>query len=110
MDPREKNLPKWAQDILRSLRLENVELLQALDTAKLSHNDRATGKVVINLGFGAQNQFPIDDRSVLDFFVNGRKISVMLRENGTLLDINSEGRLHILPRAANCVYATSEDR
>jgi hypothetical protein len=100
----ESKLPKWARDELTQLRgrVSYLEELVRISRGE-AQNSGATGKVIVE---GWDGSFPLYDRTVIRFMVGENKISVMLRENGTLLDINAlHGTLAILPRAANCAYA-----
>lgn len=102
----ETKLPRWARDLLVGLRNENAELTRALATARGVAADGATGRVIADcLG---RDGFPLHDRAQVTFNLPGGKVSCMLRENGTILDINSVGTLHILPRASNSAWVKVE--
>lgn len=108
-DEREDKLPKWARDELLSLRIRIKEMVGALEIANhAAAASGATGKVIA--GVLIHDGFPLDDRIQITFNLPNGKIYVMLRENGTLLDINGSLPIHIMPRAANCAYVNLEDR
>ncbi len=108
MDEREKNLPKWAQDLILVLRLEGREKDRQLAVANKQAAKGSTGKVIADC-LGGEG-FPLDDRAMIRFEVPGGKIDVTLRERGTLLDLNSTGTLLILPRASNSAHFKIEER
>ena len=108
MDEREKNLPKWAQDLILALRLEGREKDRQLDIANKKAAKGSTGKVVADCLGG--DGFWLDDRAVVRFEVPGGKIDVMLRDRGTVLDLNSSGTLLILPQASNSAHFKIEER
>ncbi len=106
-DPREEKLPRWAQDDLNSLRAkiesQAIELAVARNEAPMCD---ATGKVIAD-GMGREG-FPLRDRATVTFHLPNGKVSVMLREHGTLLDLNCSGTMLIMPRAANSAYLKLE--
>ena len=101
-DDREKKLPMWAQDMLLVLRLENREKDRQLAIARKKPPVGATGRITVDCLM--DDGFWIGDRSLVRFKVPGGKIDVMLRENGTLLDLNSDGAMVVLPRASNSIH------
>lgn len=102
-DPREDKLPKWAQDLILSLRLEAHRKNRELDIAnRQAKQDGASGLVIADCLIG--EGFPLNDRAVVQFKLPGGKATVMLRNGGTILDINCDGKMMILPRASNSAY------
>jgi hypothetical protein len=101
-DPREENLPKWVRDKILVLRIKIKDQSDALDIANRRAQDGSSGVVIADdLG---HNGFPLNDRAQVTFHLPGGKVSVMLRENGTVLDINGSGSICVMPRASNCAY------
>lgn len=103
----ETKLPKWAQNSLAVLRADVARLEAACATLKREAANRgATGKVVID---EYPMRIPLGDRSVIRFGLPHQgAISCMLRDGGSILDINSVGTLQIYPKAANSVWLKVE--
>lgn len=103
MDEREAKLPVWVRDELRSLRNKIVEQNNIISIARNeARANGCTGKIIAD---GLLNDgFPLHDRSMINFHLPDGKVSCMLRENGTILDINSNGPMLIRPQASNSAY------
>jgi hypothetical protein len=54
--------------------------------------------------------FPLHDRARVRYQLPNGHVDVMLRENGTLLDINASSAMLILPRASNNAYIKVDER
>ncbi len=108
IDDREKNLPKWAQELLISLRIEGREKDRQLAIArKDARTDGATGLVTAD--YLADEGFPLSDRAMVRFRLPNGNIDVMLREGGTLLELNSSEAMLVLPRAGNSIHVRVVD-
>jgi hypothetical protein len=100
-DIREDKLPAWVRSTLIELRnklneAQGVIAIARCDAAK----NGCTGKVIADSLISSKG-FPLHDRARVRFHLPGGHVDVMLRENGTLLDINASGAMLILPRASN---------
>lgn len=106
--PDENKLPKWARDELILLRsMVEAQAVELAIARKEAPPSEYTGKVIAD-GLG-KDGFPLRDRATVTFHLPNGKVSVMLRENGTLLDLNSSGVMLIMPRAANSAYIQLSD-
>ncbi len=102
----ETKLPRWARDAFTELRNENSDLKRALAMARQEDAIGATGKVTADtLG---RVGFALHDRAQVTFSLPNGNVTCMLRENGSVLDLNSHGSLHILPRASNSAWIVVE--
>ena len=108
-DIREDKLPVWARDKLRELRNKLEECSGLLSLAREEALRKGcTGKVTAE---GIMREgFPLHDRAVVTFRLPNGKIDVMLRENGTLLDLNSSGAMLVRPQASNSVHIQIGER
>jgi hypothetical protein len=102
-----ETLPRWAQQSIRQLQVQNERLSQELAIARGESAARgATGRIVVrDHGFGSS--FAVPDRANVEFYFPDRaKIGAYFRQIGeeTFLEINAEGTLQITPRASNCAY------
>lgn len=103
-------------DSVQSYLLSNAETELATLRNKIAYLERdlaiansvapsrgATGKVIADdLG---HDGFPLNDRAVVTFNLPGGKVSCMLRDNGTALDLNTSGGvLHLVQRTANSAW------
>lgn len=108
-DIRENKLPAWVRGVLLELRNKVSEQANTLAIAREEARENGcTGKVMAD-GL-ARAGFPLHDRAMVTFQVPGGKVDVMLREHGTLLDINSSGRMLVLPNASNSIFIKIEER
>jgi hypothetical protein len=101
--PDETKLPKWVRDELASLRnrVRDLERQASIIRGEAPGNG-ATGKVIADdLG---RDGFPLHDRAAITFHLPAGKVTCMLREDGTILDLNCHGSMRLLPRAANSVW------
>lgn len=103
LDARESKLPKWATDTLAALRNEIADKDRQLAISRRQATDNGATGVVIADCLGGDG-FPLNDRALIDFKLPGGKITVMLRDGSTILDLNSSGSMLILPRASNSAY------
>lgn len=99
----EAKLPIWARDLLRELRnkIEQQENIIAIAGERARANG-CSGKIIAD-GL-IHKGFPLHDRALVEFHLSHGKVSCMLRENGTVLDLNSSGAMLIRPQAANAAY------
>ncbi len=113
IDDREKNLPKWAQELLISLRIENREKDRQLAIArKDARADGATGLVTAD--YLTNDGFPLPDRAAVRFRLPNGNVYVTLREGGTreggkFLSLSTKGPMFVLPRAGNSIYVKIGD-
>ena len=109
-DEREAKLPAWVRSTLIELRNKVAEQDKLLAIAQeKARNDGCTGKVIAE-GLMTKG-FPLHDRAMVTFHLPNGKIDCMLRESGTLLDINaSPSGLVIHPRASNSVFLSVWDQ
>jgi hypothetical protein len=109
-DIREDKLPSWVRSTLLELRNNLAEQRGIVAIAREEANSNGcTGKVVAD-GLLSSKGFPLHDRARVRFLLPNGYVDVMLRDNGTILDINSSSSMLIEPRACNCAYVRVAER
>lgn len=109
-DIREDKLPAWVRSTLLELRNKVTEQATTIAMARSEAQESGcTGKVIAD-SLISNKGFPLHDRARVRFSLPNGYVDVMLRENGTLLDINGSQAMLVAPRASNCAYVRLEDR
>lgn len=109
-DIREDKLPSWVRSTLLELRNNLAEQRGIVALAReQAANSGCTGKVVAD-GLISSKGFPLHDRARVRFLLPNGHVDVMLRENGTIFDVNSSGPMSIEPRASNNAYVRIAER
>jgi hypothetical protein len=109
-DIREDKLPAWVRSTLLELRNKIADQSAVLAVARSeAHVSGCTGKVIAD-SFISSKGFPLHDRARVRYHLPNGHVDVMLRENGTLLDINTSNAMLILPRASNNAYIKVDER
>lgn len=109
----ENNLPKWAQYELQKLRAQVIGLEGALTIARAEAPKKgATGKVQVSDLVGPSVW--LQDRAQIEFYLGAKqrnRIRVGLRERNsqTVVDVNGDNSLRILPNASNSIYLTLDE-
>jgi hypothetical protein len=97
-------LPKWAQEHIRVLEIKLSVVEKQLEMSLLNNDKNGSGVVSIWNHLG--RNITINDRSVIEFNINGSRITVSRRGEGNdcYVDVNGDFHLSISPRAANSCY------
>lgn len=108
-DIREDKLPAWVRSTLLDLRNRVTEQqgIIAISREQATGNG-CTGKVIAD-GLISSKGFPLHDRARIRFHLPNGHVDVMLRENGSLLDINASSAMLIMPRASNDAYVRIDE-
>jgi hypothetical protein len=107
-DIREDKLPAWVRSTIFELRQKISERAATIAMARSEAQENGcTGKVIADSLISSKG-FPLHDRARVRFIVPHGYVDVMLRENGSLLDINSSHQMYVLPRASNSAYIKLE--
>jgi|GEM_PF-6499189 len=108
-DAREDKLPSWVRSTLLELRNKISDQEATLAIAREEARKLGcTGKVVAE-GL-IRKAFPLHDRALVTFTLPNGKVDVMLRDNGTRLDLNTAGPMLVLPQASNSIHIQIGDR
>jgi len=97
-------LPKWACEIIT----QNENRIKELEgILRVDREDTKDSKIGFCVGM-EKTKLPLCVRSI-EFLVNGKTISAMIRKEGDneVLDINCWEHIALLPRASNSVYIQS---
>lgn len=109
-DIREDKLPAWVRSTLLELRQKVSEQAATIAMARSEAQESGcTGKVIADSLINSKG-FPLHDRARVRFIVPHGYVDVMLRDNGSLFDVNSSHQMLIMPRASNSAYIRLDER